>query len=202
MSLENSASSVIYTALHQTPKRGLFLIFPECSASITPISWFFSNMLFTFHKALFSLVPSAWGVLLRDIHLAHSPDCPRFLQIFTQCHLLSEASSGRILTHDIHTQLFFVLFSFLFKAIHAAYENALARGQTGVAAAGLYDSRRNTGSKSHLWPTSQLVATPGSLTHWARSGIEPTSSWILCLVLNLISHKGNSYTQFCFVLSF
>ena len=32
----------------------------------------------------------------------------------------------------------------------------------------------------------------GSLTHWVRPGIEPTSSGTLCWVLNLLSHKGNS----------
>ena len=31
-----------------------------------------------------------------------------------------------------------------------------------------------------------------SLTHWARLGIEPTSYWILCWILNLLSHNGNS----------
>ena len=31
-----------------------------------------------------------------------------------------------------------------------------------------------------------------SLTHRARPGIEPTSSWMLCQVLNPLSHSGNS----------
>lgn len=49
MSLEKSSSSVIYVALHLTPKPGLFLIFSPRSLSVTPVSWFFSNMLFTQH---------------------------------------------------------------------------------------------------------------------------------------------------------
>ena len=32
----------------------------------------------------------------------------------------------------------------------------------------------------------------GSLTHWARSGMEPATSLTLCQVLNLLSHSGNS----------
>ena len=32
----------------------------------------------------------------------------------------------------------------------------------------------------------------GSLTHWARQGTEPSSSWVLFWVLNLLSYKGNS----------
>ena len=31
-----------------------------------------------------------------------------------------------------------------------------------------------------------------SLTHWARPGIEPETSWTLCQVLNLMSHTRNS----------
>ena len=34
-------------------------------------------------------------------------------------------------------------------------------------------------SKPRLQPTSQLMAMPDPLTHWARSGIKPASSWIL-----------------------
>ena len=37
----------------------------------------------------------------------------------------------------------------------------------------------NARSELHLQATPQLTATPGSLTHWARPGIEPASSWIL-----------------------
>ena len=29
------------------------------------------------------------------------------------------------------------------------------------------------------------------LTHWARPGLGPTSSWMLCQVLNPLSHNGN-----------
>ena len=37
-----------------------------------------------------------------------------------------------------------------------------------------------------------------TLTHWARPGIEPTSSWTLCWVLNATSHNGNSSHSFLF----
>ena len=32
----------------------------------------------------------------------------------------------------------------------------------------------------------------GSLTHWVRPGVKPTSSWTLCRVLNLLSQERNS----------
>ena len=37
-----------------------------------------------------------------------------------------------------------------------------------------------------------------SLTHWARTGIEPASSWTLSQVLNPLSHNRNSYRIFFF----
>ena len=42
----------------------------------------------------------------------------------------------------------------------------------------------------------------GSLTHWAKPGIEPTSSWTLCWVLNPLSHNGNSGNILSYISSF
>ena len=36
-------------------------------------------------------------------------------------------------------------------------------------------------------------SSAGSLTHWVRSGIKPTSSWTLCRILNPLSHSRNSH---------
>ena len=58
---------------------------------------------------------------------------------------------------------FFFFFSLLFRATPATNVSSQARGQIGATAASLYHSHSNT----------------GSLTHWARPGIEPTSSCIL-----------------------
>ena len=49
-----------------------------------------------------------------------------------------------------------------------------------------------------IWAISATYTTAcgntRSLAHWARSGIKPPSSRTLCLVLNLLSHNGNSYS--------
>ena len=59
---------------------------------------------------------------------------------------------------------FFILFYFLsfclFRAAPAAYGDSQARGPIGAEAAGLHQSHSNVGSKLHLRPTRQLVATP------------------------------------------
>ena len=65
-----------------------------------------------------------------------------------------------------------------FRAKPTAYRSFQAGGWIGAAAAGLHHSHSNTRSKPHLWPTPQLMATPDPLSHWARTGIKPTSSWI------------------------
>ena len=60
-----------------------------------------------------------------------------------------------------------------------AYGISQARGQIRAAAADLHHSHSNTRSKPYLWPTPQLKAVPGSLTHWVRPEIEHVSSGIV-----------------------
>ena len=42
----------------------------------------------------------------------------------------------------------------------------------------------------------------GTLTHWTRPGIKPSTSWTLCQVLNPLSHNGNSLNIYFFELMF
>ena len=53
-----------------------------------------------------------------------------------------------------------------------------ARGQIWAAAAGLHHSHSSAGSEPCLRTTPQLTVTARSLTHWAKTGIKPSSSWI------------------------
>ncbi|WP_447305893.1 hypothetical protein, partial [Escherichia coli] len=55
---------------------------------------------------------------------------------------------------------FFLLLLLLFRAALKAYGRSQARGQIGAVAAGLHHSHSNSGSKPHLLPTPQLMATP------------------------------------------
>ena len=50
---------------------------------------------------------------------------------------------------------------------------------------------------SHIWDLITACGNTGSLTHWARPGIEPVSSLILCCLPNPLSDHGNS-NIFCF----
>ena len=62
--------------------------------------------------------------------------------------------------HIDMTYYSFFLNFFLFRATPTAYGRSQARGQIRAAAAGLYHSHSNTGSKSHLQPIPQLTAIP------------------------------------------
>ena len=59
-----------------------------------------------------------------------------------------------------------------------------ARGQIGAVATGLHQSPSNSGSKPRLWPYTTAHCNTRSLTHWARPGIEPLTSWFLVRFIN------------------
>ena len=61
---------------------------------------------------------------------------------------------------DHRPSFFFFSFSCFFRAAPTAYEGSQAKGQIGATDAGLQHSHSNTGSKPHLGPTPQLMATP------------------------------------------
>ena len=73
--------------------------------------------------------------------------------------------------------LFFGLF-YLFRASPLTYGNSQARGWIGAMAAGLSQPQQ-----CGIWATFVTYTTAhgnaGSLTHWARPGIEPISTWML-----------------------
>ena len=61
---------------------------------------------------------------------------------------------------------------------------------------GAYTTAIATGTPElNTLPTA--LGNTGSLTHQTRPGIEPTSSWVLCQVLNPLSHDRNSIILSC-----
>ena len=63
----------------------------------------------------------------------------------------------------------------LFRAAPTAYGGSQARCQIRAVATGLHHSHSN--ARSATYTTTH--GNPGSLTHWARPGTKPVSSWIL-----------------------
>ena len=87
--------------------------------------------------------------------------------------------------------ILFIYLFFLFGGTPVAYGSSQERGQIGAAPASLPHSHSNTGSRTHLSPSHSLWNV-GYLTHWARLGIEPTTSQTLCWFHNPLSHNQNS----------
>ena len=71
----------------------------------------------------------------------------------------------------------FFVFIFLFRTTPTGHGSSHARDRIGAIAAGLRHS--NWGSEPCLQPTPELTGDTRSLTHRARPGIEPTTSWFL-----------------------
>ena len=88
--------------------------------------------------------------------------------------LWEEVNSGPFYSVILGIPSCFVVFLFVclfvfFRAAHAAYGGSQARGPIGATAAGLYHSHSNAGSKPHLQPTPQLMATPDPQpTEWGQ----------------------------------
>ena len=76
----------------------------------------------------------------------------------------------------------FSLFFCLFRASLEAYGGSQARGQNGAVAAGLCHSPTRSRVASVTYTTAH--GNDGTLTHWARPGIKPVSSWILVRFLS------------------
>ena len=68
-------------------------------------------------------------------------------------------------------------FLFLFRAAPVAHGHSQTRGGIRVVTTGLHHSHSNAGSEPCLWHNPQLTGNTGSLTFWARPGIDWT--WIL-----------------------
>ena len=92
--------------------------------------------------------------------------------------------------------IFFFLLSFLGPA-PSAHEGSQARGLIGAVATSLRQSHSNAVSKPHLRPTPQLThGNARLLTHCARPGIEPATSWFLVRFINHCTMTGTPALDF------
>ena len=82
-----------------------------------------------------------------------------------------------------------LFFFFLFRATPTVYGRSWARGWIGAVAAGLRHSH-SSGDASHICHLHYSSQQCGSLTHWARPGIKPTTSWFLVRFINYWATTG------------
>ena len=88
------------------------------------------------------------------------------------------------------SSLLMFFFFFSFEGLTWGNGVSLAIGWTG-ATAGAYTKPQQGQIRTASATYAAACSNPGSLTHWARPGIEPTSSWTLCQVLNPQNLSGN-----------
>ena len=79
---------------------------------------------------------------------------------------------------------------FFFKATPAAHGGSQARGLIGAVATSPCQSHSNEGSEPHPWPYTTAHGNARCLTHWARPGIKPTTSWLPVGLINLCATTG------------
>ena len=91
--------------------------------------------------------------------------------IFCEDNGMNSAEHLEILQMWLMTVNCFFFFFLLFRDTPMIYGSSWAKGQIGTTAADLYHSQSNA----------------GSLTHWARPGVEPASSWILVRFLTTVT---------------
>ena len=80
---------------------------------------------------------------------------------------------------SLYKYYLFFFFFFFFRATPAAHGNSQPRGQIRATADSLYHSHSNCRIPAESVTYNTVRSRAGSLTYWARPGIEPTSSWIL-----------------------
>ena len=88
-----------------------------------------------------------------------------------------------LIAYPFYLFLFFNLinqfFPPLFRATPAAYGGSQARGPKGAIAADLHHSSPQFRIRAMSVTYTTTHGDAGSLTHWARAGIKPTTSWFL-----------------------
>ena len=103
----------------------------------------------------------------------------------------------------VHLKKFFLIYFIfcLFRAILTTYGGSQAKGWIGAAAANLHHSHSNARFEPQSVTYTTAHCNTGSLTHWARPGIKPESSWILVGFRNHWAIMGTPllpfWSEFC-----
>ena len=157
-----------------TPTSLTFIIYVQAASSLGSLSGIPKQCLviillqlhFEFHNwkqaiRLFHRKPNTWRKSWgHAIALHFSPPQNPLFQNYNNLLQLQLLQEDELLLYLWITQAFFSLFSFSFRTTSVVYGGSPTRGWIRAAAASLHHSCNNVGSKPHLWPTPQLVATP------------------------------------------
>ena len=102
---------------------------------------------------------------------------------------------------NLSVSSFFSVSFFLFRAKPVAYGSSQARSRIGTAAAGLLPQAEQCQILAMSTTYATAHGNVGSLTHWARPGIEPVTSWFLVGFISA-APPWELLVQFKFMASF
>ena len=87
--------------------------------------------------------------------------------------------------NGLFLNIFFIVLFYFFRAGPMAYGGPQARGRIRAVTTSLHHNHSNDKSKLRLWFIYTTAhSNARSLTHWAKPGIIPASSWILVRFLS------------------
>lgn len=161
---------------HQSSRRGVFL-WSETLTTITfsPLDFPLGSSSVISSGIHSSLLPSGSSVsLFALIDLCSLSFFVFFILYSFTCRWNNPKNQPLgILTCKYCSYIYIYTFFFRFRAEPSAYVSFQARGWMGTVASGLHHSHARSA------PYITALRNVDSLTHWARAGMEPTSSWIL-----------------------
>ena len=120
------------------------------------------------------------------------------LRLYDYCLALLEHDNHNSSFLCIRLPLCIIRYSFFFFLFRAAYGSS-QRGQIVAAAAGLCHSHTRSEAASVTYIAG--CSNAGSLTHWEKPGIEPTSLWILVVFLTCWATMGTPSQVFIIIVS-
>ena len=147
--------------------------------------------------SLLRLASFIWYIIQSSSLIASFLFC-KCVNLFSISGLYNGCLPGLLFPHSgpLHTYLFNSSCP-AFLGLHLWHmEIHRLRSWIRAAAAGPHHSHSRAGSEPHSWPTPQLVTMPDPLTHWARPGIKPTSSWVLVRFLTHWTTRGTPLQPF------
>ena len=101
-----------------------------------------------------------------------------------------------IYLHNTHYKIYYIYLYCIYLGPHLWHMDVPRLGvESELHLLACTSATGNRGLELHLWPTPHLMATSDHLTHWARPGIKPTSSWILVRFLTHWATVGTPLTS-------
>ena len=144
-------------------------------------------------KAVNLLTRDVWFFFNRNLLMFQLPDfCCKSYVSWLFPYLFGAVSQSHLRSDLLRKSVKWNIFFSFFLQLHLQHVEVPRLGVNMELQLPAYTTATATPDLSHICHLHHSYRNARSLTQWARPGIEPTSSLILCWVLNHLSHNGNS----------